>query len=264
MVESTILLYAWMGVILIQAVVHYFILGARRRGDDEVDVSLLNEKKKEQVVSISVADDDPMPRMTPHVAGDDEDEEESLDGDEPRVFFELLKQTGSEMMRVSERTSGASEQFKLATSFLPICLSPYIPLLELYFSGESCTGADYQGRQCGCCGCISCWTLVNKGIDASVGKARNHNTRPWTFYQHDRYFMYITSHHSYEENEHIPYASHLQPLSRDATKKSFVARQLSKPVLLSLEAAVMYVYYFSQARRRFLILMFHLFAYVHD
>jgi hypothetical protein len=30
-----------------------------------------------------------------------EEEEESLDGDEPQLFFQLLSQTGSEMMNVS-------------------------------------------------------------------------------------------------------------------------------------------------------------------
>lgn len=109
MFESTISVLAWMSVILFQAVVHYHISGAhRRRGEEEAVVPALNEENemKQSFSSTEIADD-PMPHMMPYAVGEEEDEDESLDGDEPRMFFELLEQTGSEMMRVSgKRTSG--------------------------------------------------------------------------------------------------------------------------------------------------------------
>jgi hypothetical protein len=99
MVESTISLLAWMVVILIQAIIHYFILGARRRGDDG-EVPVLKEvEEQNQSVSKQEATDEPIPRMMPHAISEDEDEEESFDGDEPQMFFELLEQTGCEMIR---------------------------------------------------------------------------------------------------------------------------------------------------------------------
>lgn len=115
MFEGTISYLAWMGVVLIQAVVHYSILGARsRRGAEEADVTVRMDEEKEQSSAKPLAADDQVPRMMPHVTpSEDEDEEESFDGDEPQMFFELLEQTGSEMMKVSKRRKGDRDDLRI-------------------------------------------------------------------------------------------------------------------------------------------------------
>lgn len=107
MLEASISYLAWFGVYLIQAMVHYFIFGTRRRADEEGRVPEINgvplKDENEQIApALEMVHESRTSRMIPHAtSSEDEDEEdESFDGDEPQIFFELLKQTGSEMMRV--------------------------------------------------------------------------------------------------------------------------------------------------------------------
>lgn len=84
MLEVAAPILAWLSVVLLQALVH-FSLGAKKRES-------LQESDRDQGHNLS-------PDLVIHTS--DDDEEDSLDGDEPDVFFELLSQTGSEMMSVS-------------------------------------------------------------------------------------------------------------------------------------------------------------------
>jgi len=81
MLDVAISIFAWMGVVLIQAMVHYK-LGGRRR----------HEKEMEEVDADDC--DFPPPSLEDVPVG------EPLDGDEPQVFFQLLSQSGSEMVTV--------------------------------------------------------------------------------------------------------------------------------------------------------------------
>jgi hypothetical protein len=109
MIEATLSYLAWFSVVLFQAVVHFWILDSRKRVDEqgspqtevgalgfnETNASKINPREEEAPLNEQI------PRMVPHTpVSEDEDEDESFDGDEPQVFFELLEQTGSEMMKV--------------------------------------------------------------------------------------------------------------------------------------------------------------------
>jgi hypothetical protein len=138
MFEVTFSIFAWLGVVLVQAMVH-FSLGARKRleeleghpleGAILVEAHpifsggtrpvLVKEPSESSLISssqdttLSIHDDEVYHvqelqckenqfifTTRPHSYEGDE-EEESLDGDEPQLFFQLLSQTGSEMMNVS-------------------------------------------------------------------------------------------------------------------------------------------------------------------
>jgi hypothetical protein len=139
MFEVTLSVLAWLGVIIVQAAIH-FSLGARRRLEelerhplegtllveehpifpDGTRPVLVEEPSESSLFSSSQDmilpnhDDDEVHHIQelqckgkqaifttrPHFYEGDE-EEESLDGDEPQLFFQLLSQTGSEMMNVS-------------------------------------------------------------------------------------------------------------------------------------------------------------------
>lgn len=106
MIEATLSYLAWFSVVLFQAIVHFWILDSRKRTDDDcvpltaVDNDTYESKSDPQQLERKT-EDDPIPRMVPHTPlSEDEEEDESFDGDEPKVFFELLEQTGSEMMKV--------------------------------------------------------------------------------------------------------------------------------------------------------------------
>jgi hypothetical protein len=114
MFEVTFSIFAWLGVVLVQAMV-YFSLGARK-GTRPVLVKEPSESSlisSSQDTSLSTHDDEVYRvqelqskekqvifTTRPH-SYEGEEEEESLDGDEPQLFFQLLSQTGSEMMNVS-------------------------------------------------------------------------------------------------------------------------------------------------------------------
>jgi hypothetical protein len=130
MFEVTLSIFAWVGVVLVQAMVH-FSLGARKRLEEleshPLENALLVEEHPifpdesrpvlvEEPSESSFCNQDDEVYHTkqelqcegeqvilttrPHFYEGDE-EEESLDGDEPQLFFQLLSQTGSEMINVS-------------------------------------------------------------------------------------------------------------------------------------------------------------------
>jgi hypothetical protein len=129
MFEVTFSIFAWLGVVLVQAMVH-FSLGARRRLEEleshplesallveeapifpEGSRPVLVEEPSEtifsnhddevyQVQELQCKGKPVMLTTRPHSYEGDE-EEEFLVGDEPQLFFQLLSQTGSEMMNVS-------------------------------------------------------------------------------------------------------------------------------------------------------------------
>jgi hypothetical protein len=134
MFEVTFSIFAWLGVVLVQAMVH-FSLGARKRQEelesDPLEGALLveehpifpngtrpvlvKEPSESSLLSSSLSThDDEVYHVqelqckekqviftTRSHSYEGDDEEESLDGDEPQLFFQLLSQTGSEMMNVS-------------------------------------------------------------------------------------------------------------------------------------------------------------------
>jgi hypothetical protein len=129
MFEVTFSIFAWLGVVLVQAMVH-FSLGARRPLEEleshplesallveehpifpEGSRPVLVEEPSEtifsdhddevyQVQELQCKGKPVMLTTRPH-SYEGNEEEESLDGDEPQLFFKLLSQTGSEMMNVS-------------------------------------------------------------------------------------------------------------------------------------------------------------------
>lgn len=143
MVEMTLSLFAWLGVILVQAMIHYLIRSRRRLQEESpppleaspiVLESLLAQQKAslrdnkdettttadteqnttqdlirknsfstDKTASIKSTEslEDELDIIQKGSFGLDEDDEVSFDGDEPRIFFQLLTQTGSEMMKVS-------------------------------------------------------------------------------------------------------------------------------------------------------------------
>jgi hypothetical protein len=118
MMESPLFLLAWVAVIAVQAAVHFFIFGARRRCRDRDDLRLLTTDVPKDDASklLSQSSSDCAPRMIEHNFDEDEDDEEaedtSFDGDEPKLFFDLLDQTGSEMVKVSFSREHASSSQK--------------------------------------------------------------------------------------------------------------------------------------------------------
>jgi hypothetical protein len=114
MLHASISSLAWIIVVLIQAIVHFWICKGSRRRDDIDRANPWNEKTNaciddEETLkrrrSGSGKSDDCVPPMVPHAQisedeYEEEPEQETFDGDEPKLFFELLDKTGSEMMEV--------------------------------------------------------------------------------------------------------------------------------------------------------------------
>lgn len=109
MIEATLSYLAWFSVVLFQAIVHFWILDSRKRVEEEdspqaeaaLVASNASNSNKIDHPNDEARRDDQIPHMVPHTpVSEDEEEDESFDGDEPKVFFELLEQTGSEMMKV--------------------------------------------------------------------------------------------------------------------------------------------------------------------
>jgi hypothetical protein len=108
MLHLTVSYLAWIIVVLIQAFAHFWILKGSRRKDevwlgtsslDKVDANVADDTK------VIVESDEQVPPMVPHVHVSEDDfeeeiEQESFDGDEPLLFYELLDKTGSEMIKV--------------------------------------------------------------------------------------------------------------------------------------------------------------------
>ena len=131
--EMTLSLFAWLGVIIIQVMVHVYIRATRRKPYakdappleaspivleslaqlDEVHHDCakcsivedyaqkddnLSTAKTESIHSIDSIDECDLSQHEVHCF--DGSDDLSFDGDEPRMFFVLLSQTGSEMMKV--------------------------------------------------------------------------------------------------------------------------------------------------------------------
>ena len=90
-------IFAWVSVVLFQAVVHYAF--GRKREQEEA----LTERPSSSDSSDSEEDDSVREQQILLSKSREEDGEEALDGDEPEEFFELLSQTGSEMASVSTK-----------------------------------------------------------------------------------------------------------------------------------------------------------------
>lgn len=100
--EITLSSFAWIGVVLLNAFVHYSLKYRKKRADDDVpalDASPLVLERNLKSANVSIVSDGAVTAETVGQSFDEEDD--SLDGDEPEIFFELLAQTGSEMMSVS-------------------------------------------------------------------------------------------------------------------------------------------------------------------
>jgi hypothetical protein len=115
MLNASISYLAWIIVVLIQAIVHFWIFKGSRRRDD-IDLDNPSQEKtyacyagdeemlKQRRHNLGILEDC-VPPMVPHAQisedeYEEEPEQETFDGDEPQLFFELLDKTGSEMMKV--------------------------------------------------------------------------------------------------------------------------------------------------------------------
>jgi hypothetical protein len=132
MIEIPLSIVAWLSVVLVQAVIHYVVLGARRnRIQHEEDLvleeslSLATNEGSQDDQDVSFSSDAftiqdcgyqgcimPAVPGTPTLLG--EEDEDGLidglivglmDGDEPPPILELLTKTGTELLKVSESQS---------------------------------------------------------------------------------------------------------------------------------------------------------------
>jgi hypothetical protein len=135
MIEITLSTFAWLGVFIFQALVQlHFTLRRKREGaeeeappileasplvlecncSEEINLGEDNDEEAERADDIdrrtTVCRHSPSSNHQLHVDRHSDDSplhaeiylgRSSFDGDEPAVFFELLSQTGSEMIRVS-------------------------------------------------------------------------------------------------------------------------------------------------------------------
>ena len=132
MIGISLEVVAWVSVVLVQAILHFVVLGARReriqRNDEDIIIEeSLSLATSECDCSLHADDDDdddhyrpitPERHSYPDISryGDGHETPTSspqtgvligkklraLDGDEPLEFLHLLSQTGSEMIKVSE------------------------------------------------------------------------------------------------------------------------------------------------------------------
>ena len=132
MIGLSLEVVAWISVVLVQAILHFVVLGARReriqRDDEDIIIEeSLSLATNECDCSIHADDDDdddhcrpitPEMHSSPDIARQGDGYEtptsspqtgvvigkklRALDGDEPLEFLHLLSQTGSEMIKVSE------------------------------------------------------------------------------------------------------------------------------------------------------------------
>ena len=98
--ETAFSIFAWVSVVLFQAVVHYaFARKPKKKLPEKVPAE--EEKKVTPDVKSPKQKQFHMPQRV-HLSFSVEEEDcNEMDGDEPEVFYELLSQTGSEMARVS-------------------------------------------------------------------------------------------------------------------------------------------------------------------
>ena len=152
MLELTLSAFAWAGVILFQAIVHFTIRTQKRLNGNDVDLDQPAMEASplvlDELAAIGNLEDEggPYAPEVPTVplgpaSGTEavggvvfQDEIDPLDGDEPPVFFELLSQTGCEMMRVR----GYIE-----------CLAPFFSIfsyLIVYFRCAECFNRKHRFR----------------------------------------------------------------------------------------------------------------------
>jgi hypothetical protein len=112
MIDVPLSMVAWVTVVLVQALVHYVVLGARRQRqqDDKLEETLSlvsNEGSLDDDFSafpdISIVSDNSLPEddLTPDSELSGVIIKNGLGGDEAVNFLQLLTQTGSEIMKVS-------------------------------------------------------------------------------------------------------------------------------------------------------------------
>ena len=97
--------FAWVSVVLFQAVVHYSF--ARKPKKKLTEQAAEEEEEEETEKATHDAETakqklNQMPQRAHLSFSVEEDDANEMDGDEPQVFYELLSQTGSEMARVSQ------------------------------------------------------------------------------------------------------------------------------------------------------------------
>ena len=96
MMEHLYYTFMWLsGAVIFQAIVHFTL---KRRKREEARLEQQHHHHR-------ISSHNSLPEMDAASA-------ESLDGDEPPVFFELLSQTGSEMMMVRSREKKDTPQKK--------------------------------------------------------------------------------------------------------------------------------------------------------
>jgi hypothetical protein len=128
MIEIPLSIFAWISVVLVQAVIHYLVLGSRRdRIQHEADL-VLEESLSLATNEGSLDDQDvsfssdafsiqvcgfegciiPATPGTPTLLGEEDVDgliDGLMDGAEPQPILELLTQTGTELLKVSESRS---------------------------------------------------------------------------------------------------------------------------------------------------------------
>lgn len=109
MIEVPLGMMAWMGVVLFQAIVHYYGIGPRRRRGPHDNAILLTSATANNGISRiqsscntgQSGDDTPQPMSPCLRAPKFSDDEREID-DDPRQIRRLLGLTGSEFVNVSE------------------------------------------------------------------------------------------------------------------------------------------------------------------
>ena len=112
MTEVPLSIVAWISVVLIQAVIHYFVLGMRRKNKMVSDAEdMLMEESLSLTDGTEYTSDDSISYQGSLVSGNDtsnSDARERMVGEkvfvndhDPQEFLDLLSQTGSEILKVS-------------------------------------------------------------------------------------------------------------------------------------------------------------------
>jgi hypothetical protein len=125
MIELPLSIVAWLSVVLVQAVIHYVVLGSRRNRIQHEEDLVLEESLSLATTEESLDDQDvsfssdaftiqdcgyqgciiPATPGTPKLLGEEDVDglmDGLMEGDEPQPILELLTQTGTELLKVSE------------------------------------------------------------------------------------------------------------------------------------------------------------------
>ena len=112
MTEVPLSIVAWISVVLIQAVIHYFVLGTRRKNRMVSDAEdMLLEESLSLTDGTEYTSDDSISYQGSLFSGNDNtDSRESMVGEKvfvddhgPQEFLDLLSQTGSEILKVRKK-----------------------------------------------------------------------------------------------------------------------------------------------------------------